>query len=224
MIKLFRNIRKKLAAENRFMAYSRYALGEILLVVIGILIALQINNWNENRKHKKAEIVFLNGIKNDLKEDKRYIQLIINLANEKLNAFQQIEEKLPGNEQDSLLKIYLFEGQRTFYPVSGTFESAVSGNEINTYKNKDITQSLIKLYNSTYSRLIDNGKIVDDRWSILSEKYIHERRVNNFENLNDTSTSKLMDDMYFHFIQLNWYKKTLNSAAEEIDLILKKLP
>ena len=56
------------------------------------------------------------------------------------------------------------------------------------------------------------------------EKYIHERRVNNFENLNDTSTSKLMDDMYFHFIQLNWYKKTLNSAAEEIDLILKKLP
>ena len=50
MIKLFRNIRKKLAAENKVMAYLRYAVGEILLVVIGILIALQVNNWNEQRK------------------------------------------------------------------------------------------------------------------------------------------------------------------------------
>lgn len=224
MIKFFRNIRKKLAAENKAMAYSRYAVGEIILVVIGILIALQINNWNEKRKHKKAEMEFLSGIKNDLQEDKKYIQLIVNLANEKLNAYQQLEEKLPEMKQDSLFKIYLFEGQRTFYPVSGSFESAVSGNEINTYKNKDITQSLIKLYNSTYSRLIDNGKIVDDRWSALSEKYIHERRVNNFNNLNDATTYKLMDDIYFHFIQLNWYKKTLNNAIDEIDFILKKLP
>ena len=224
MLKLFSLIRQNLVNENRFSKYLLYAIGEIILVVIGILIALQINNWNENRKHKKAEMEFLSGIKNDLQEDQKYIQLIVNLANEKLDAYQQLEEKIPEKKQDSLFKIYLFEGQRTFYPVSGTFESAVSGNEINTYKNKDITQSLIKLYNSTYSRLIDNGKIVDDRWSALSEKYIHERRINNFDNLNDSTTSKLMDDIYFHFIQLNWYKKTLNNAVDEIDFILKKLP
>ena len=53
MIKFFRNIRKKLATENKGWAYSRYAIGEIVLVVIGILIALQINNWNElNKEHK----------------------------------------------------------------------------------------------------------------------------------------------------------------------------
>lgn len=224
MLKFFSRIRQNLLNENRFSKYLLYAIGEIILVVIGILIALQINNWNENRKHKKAEMEFLSGIKNDLQEDQKYIQLIVNLANEKLDAYQQLEEKIPEKKQDSLFKIYLFEGQRTFYPVSGTFESAVSGNEINTYKNKDITQSLIKLYNSTYSRLIDNGKIVDDRWSALSEKYIHERRINNFDNLNDSTTSKLMDDIYFHFIQLNWYKKTLNNAVDEIDFILKKLP
>jgi len=53
MIKLFRNIRQKLAAENKFMVYSRYAIGEIVLVVIGILIALSINNWNQTRLDKK---------------------------------------------------------------------------------------------------------------------------------------------------------------------------
>ena len=57
MIRFFRNIRQKLAAENKVMAYLRYAIGEIILVVIGILIALQINNWNERRK--KAALVVI---------------------------------------------------------------------------------------------------------------------------------------------------------------------
>ena len=57
MLRFFRNIRQKLAAENKVMAYLRYAIGEIILVVIGILIALQINNWNERRK--KAALVVI---------------------------------------------------------------------------------------------------------------------------------------------------------------------
>ena len=60
MIKFFRNIRKRLLGENRFSRYLIYVLGEILLVVIGILIALQINNWNEARKERKKELVILN--------------------------------------------------------------------------------------------------------------------------------------------------------------------
>ena len=55
MTRFFRNIRQKLAAQNKVAAYSRYAIGEILLVVIGILIALQINNWNDQRI-KKIEV------------------------------------------------------------------------------------------------------------------------------------------------------------------------
>ena len=57
MLRFFRNIIKELAAENKVMAYLRYAIGEIILVVIGILIALQINNWNERRK--KAALVVI---------------------------------------------------------------------------------------------------------------------------------------------------------------------
>ena len=50
MIKLFRNIRKNLLAEGKTTKYFKYAIGEIILVVIGILIALQINNWNETKQ------------------------------------------------------------------------------------------------------------------------------------------------------------------------------
>ena|SRR5210317_2206666 len=59
MLPFFRKIRWRLAANNQFFKYSRYAIGEIALVVIGILIALQINNWNEQQKSEaKIEILF----------------------------------------------------------------------------------------------------------------------------------------------------------------------
>ena len=59
MIPFFRKFRKKLADDNKPMKYARYAIGEIALVVIGILIALQINNWNELRKEKgKTNLLF----------------------------------------------------------------------------------------------------------------------------------------------------------------------
>ena len=59
MLPFFRRIRKNLADENQILKYSSYAIGEIVLVVIGILIALQINNWNEEQKSRKNELTYL---------------------------------------------------------------------------------------------------------------------------------------------------------------------
>ena len=69
MINFFRKTRKKLADDNKPMKYMRYAIGEIILVVIGILIALSINNWNEERKVKKVRKVIFSIVKEDLQDD-----------------------------------------------------------------------------------------------------------------------------------------------------------
>ncbi|HKK62272.1 MAG TPA: DUF6090 family protein [Bacteroidales bacterium] len=66
MIKFFRKIRRNLLAENKFSRYFVYAFGEIVLVVIGILIALSINNWNDIKKQHRADIEFLNYLKDEL--------------------------------------------------------------------------------------------------------------------------------------------------------------
>ena len=66
MINAFGKVRKKLASENKVMAYLRYAIGEILLLIIGILVALQINNWNEARKTKLEEKTALQQLKENL--------------------------------------------------------------------------------------------------------------------------------------------------------------
>ncbi len=69
MIKFFRHIRRSLINQNQMGKYFKYAIGEILLVVIGILIALQINNWNENRKNIETEQQILLSLREELKQN-----------------------------------------------------------------------------------------------------------------------------------------------------------
>jgi len=68
MIKFFRHIRQRMIVENRITKYLLYAVGEIILVVIGILIALQINNWNEGRKNRLKQVDLVNALILDLNE------------------------------------------------------------------------------------------------------------------------------------------------------------
>jgi len=77
MINAFRKIRKKLADNNKPIKYFRYAIGEVILVVIGILIALSINNWNEERKTNYKSQVYINKIVNDLITDTININTLI---------------------------------------------------------------------------------------------------------------------------------------------------
>ena len=214
--------------ENKTGKYLKYAIGEIVLVVLGILIALSINNWNQSRKQKIAEKEFLEGIKTDLKKDKDYIDLVIQNQKPKIEVFDFLHSESAQfydenqRDLDSLFAIY-FTSQRTFYPISGSFQSAVSGNQINSYKDKGISSSLIKLYNTTYERLIDNGKISDDRWDYLSRKYSHERRIGINQNMSNSQLSELLDDMYHHFVHMHWYQNQLIDTHQEIDEILEKI-
>jgi len=66
MIPFFRKIRKKLANDNRPLKYMRYAIGEIVLVMVGILLAVQVNNWNQERKSKLKELKLLKELRSDL--------------------------------------------------------------------------------------------------------------------------------------------------------------
>ncbi|MFX0556562.1 DUF6090 family protein [Maribacter sp. CXY002] len=96
MIKFFRRIRQKLLSENKFSKYLAYAIGEIVLVVIGILIALQINNWNEERKENITLISILKNekisIAIEIEKEEIQIQLINGWIDTVLNAQIIIED------------------------------------------------------------------------------------------------------------------------------------
>ncbi len=151
MINFFRKIRKKMADANKPMKYMRYAIGEIVLVVIGILIALQINNWNEGRKKEVLEIQFLKSIKKDLVSDTLYINRRIN-DSEKLigNHYQYIhnvyEEQKDLKEFKELADLLWFNSEH-FAPQNSTFFEILNSGQLNIFKNGQLKDDFISLYN-----------------------------------------------------------------------------
>lgn len=86
MIKFYRKIRQRLLTENKFSKYLIYAIGEIILVVIGILIALGINNWNDENNLRRKEINILIEMKSNLESDLEGLRWDINKNKKLLKA------------------------------------------------------------------------------------------------------------------------------------------
>ena len=97
MIKIFRRIRQKLLSENRFSKYLLYALGEIILVVIGILIALWINNWNTLNAERNVEKTYIEALKSEFEANRETLNETIEL-NEGL--VKQLDELLSFFEEE----------------------------------------------------------------------------------------------------------------------------
>ncbi|NBC05344.1 MAG: hypothetical protein GVY20_16795 [Bacteroidetes bacterium] len=149
MITLFRRIRQKLIDSGSLTKYLFYATGEILLVVIGILIALQVNNWNEQRKSREAELFLLSSLKEDF--ELRYNELLefdearaktIDAIHE-LNSIIHNPDELPASEKmDSLLALSL--NALSFNDQFKTLDMLFSTGMINDLQNEQLKQSLIQ--------------------------------------------------------------------------------
>lgn len=97
MLPFFRKIRWRLATNNQFFKYSRYAIGEIVLVVIGILIALQINTWKEEQKSKRVEIVILTELKKNIDADIKEMDSTIVNVNNRIKSTKIILKSFSNN-------------------------------------------------------------------------------------------------------------------------------
>lgn len=97
MIKFFRHIRRSLINQNQVGKYLKYAIGEILLVVIGILIALQINTWNENRKLKTEEIKLLKELRKNVAFNVQELDTAAYHNRENLGYLKTIQNHLTNN-------------------------------------------------------------------------------------------------------------------------------
>jgi hypothetical protein len=109
MLRFFRQIRQRLVTDNRFGKYLLYAIGEIVLVVIGILLALQINTWNEERKFRAQQYSLLRDLSADLQANLRELENGREMNSQFLNEYQSlaraIREDLPASPTiDSLCR------------------------------------------------------------------------------------------------------------------------
>jgi uncharacterized membrane-anchored protein YhcB (DUF1043 family) len=157
MAKLFNNIRKKLVSEKpsatRTSNYLKYAIGEIVLVVIGILIALQINNWNEHRKNINQELKLLHSFKIGLEKDLSDIDSNIKTHTRGINSANLILNLLKKNKSynDSLAKHFSNATQPSFFLNSTSAFETLKSKGIDLISNKKLKNDLINVYDAQYT-------------------------------------------------------------------------
>ncbi|MCP9200838.1 DUF6090 family protein [Gramella sp. GC03-9] len=146
-MKFFRRIRQKLLSENKFSKYLVYAIGEIVLVVIGILIALGINNYNQEQILRKKEQVYLNGLKDEFQTSKRKLTELISVNHANYNEAKQIIEIItagrePSEADFSKLLFNAFAFEISFNPNNSLINEMINSGNLNNIRNPELRQKL----------------------------------------------------------------------------------
>lgn len=150
MIKFFRHTRRHLFSEHKFHKYFFYAIGEIILVVIGILIAVQINSWNEHVKEKKEELRILSKLEIDLQSD--IIQLDKHIKNAQFRQ-QQIDSIYLALDTPDKYPVEQFAywhlgiAFEDFFSVnSGTYDESLSSATLKLIQNDSLREQVFDYY------------------------------------------------------------------------------
>lgn len=198
MIKFFRTFRQSLIMENKTGNYIKYAIGEIVLVVIGILIALSINNWNENRKENITEKKYLSNLKRDLQNDSISLNNLKKVRFNKVSSAKKLLQYAQRNELENIYEIDSLYVDVAYWlehvPNNNSFKELISSGNLNIIKNGSIKNLLLELSKK-------NEEIVDDRDHMRREyeNYLYDKRTEaiNFFDVNDHSDNIIADDWFY---------------------------
>lgn len=153
-MKLFRSIRQNLMETDKTSRYLKYAIGEIILVVIGILIALQINNWNEFRKESKQEQLILKKLNIELQNDIQSVKQQITIGTFLTDNYKFCLDVLSSQKEADLEEFNQYFSSSTvmtsFDMNKTTFNAITESRSIDFIQNKQLVDSLNAFYNSDY--------------------------------------------------------------------------
>ncbi len=226
MIRFFRKIRLQLFTNNKFGKYLLYAIGEIILVVIGILIALQINNRNNQRILDKAEIKSYQNIKRQVIDDKTELTKQKGINNYFKTGYEYANKIIVEqnySKSDSLAEITMVLALYSDFHSSGKiYETLVNSGDIKLLKNSKIPGKLQQL-EMTYNRI---NNMEEMHWEIIiNELSPLLRGVVNYTTKKPVQPKKLyeveLQNFFMESIYMTRGKDSVYSKAiKEIDVII----
>lgn len=146
MIKFFRRIRQNLLMENKTGKYFKYAIGEIVLVMIGILLALQVSNWNQDRKDRISERELLDNIHRDFVQNKIQFDTVkaINYRNlASLNSQISLFPIERDSAKIAAFQSYLPKQEISYNPYSSSIKSVIYSNSLELIQDKELRKYLV---------------------------------------------------------------------------------
>ncbi|WP_411895910.1 DUF6090 family protein [Winogradskyella sp. A2] len=223
MIKFFRHIRQNLLMENKTGKYFKYAIGEIILVVIGILIALQINNWNENRINNNKETAILANIHKEFKQNKIQLDSVISEHNKvqlncaKIIGLFPIESKPKPAVLDSLsVQLWWSYGGVTFNPSQTSINALASTSSFDIIKNDTLRDLLISWNDLITDYQEEELQSRDHIWNQY-DPYLSKHFDWNFNFKDERNDFDALQTLEFEYLVKNRYDLTdqiLNTSGE----------
>lgn len=233
MIPFFRKTRYRLAKENQFLKYSRYAIGEIALVVIGILIALQINNWNEGRKDRILEKKLLENLVDNLEQNEALMEYRIRYINYFRDEGQHIINILDHNMpyHDSLSVMFHMALMNTSgFKLSDMGYEAIKAIGFEIIQNESLKKELMLFFENVQPRFHIELKWGDvdkaDREKFIDQHFV-QKFIENKVSYIPFEPDQILKDYYFIALinktdlQRNYFINLISDHREENQKVLQ---
>ncbi|MCB0662285.1 MAG: hypothetical protein KDC24_06075 [Saprospiraceae bacterium] len=248
MLKFFRNIRQSLLDQHRIGKYLVYASGEILLVVLGILIALFINNWNDKRKNQQTASEYYCKLVDDFELDQKNIAKLYQESEEKIRISKNILLELPNTQKDKeyFINEYI-KAYRTnaFVPSKATITDILSTGKLHLLTNDSLKNRLIRYYaaldNYLYQLELNRSKTLQkafeyESWiemgfqyadyakAALGPEIIESLPINNWQlDPGSKYFRQYQDDLMFFIIMREREKQFFQGILEEMEPLYQAL-
>ena len=182
MIKFFQKNRQNSIKENKTINYFKYAIGEIVLVVIGILIALGINNWNERRNNKEEETTSIKRILSDLKTEK----FMLESSKKQFKKNRKFLIDIVYNEKsDGLDSIGFYFSPFIHIKSNSEYISLKSSGKLNLISNEKLRYNLVNFYEVYYNVYEENSE--------YSKRLLYDRTLKYLNDVFPTDTTNLIN-------------------------------
>ena len=241
MLRFFRQIRQRLLTDNKFSKYLLYAVGEIRLVVIGILIAFQVDNWNEARKLRRVEIDSLSEILNGLNDTLDEVQVALEQDNRyrdcNYKILDYLETRKPYDESlDICFGVYYW-SPIVQLTTSAYDQLKLRGLEI--ISNESLRKDLTEMFDTRFDVLKSEVELWDDQLLMSTLYPLHTKHFRKYfppewqiyedEYAKPVDYESLLENEQFknvlaEIISLrNWSVKTNEVLEEELQVLIGKI-
>ena len=238
MIKLFRNIRQRLLSEGKTSKYFKYAIGEIFLVMIGILLALQVNNWNTKRLLKSKEQVYLKQIRiclnNDLESIKETKEFNALKASKIDSTFMVLEQTSNPEKYVPVIidYMYVINEFSVFEPNAIAFENMIASENIDLITNMELRKNLSQYYqrnfvNTTQERIKEQTRLFVDyimpkigNRQLLKKFTQHDSHLPDISEVNIHSDTQVYANLIIMALSIDGQNELLDATTEEIKRLL----
>lgn len=185
MFRFFRHARERAASERNAGKFLRYALGEIFLVVVGILIALQINNWNEERKEQRQVAEYARALADDLRADIPMLETVQSTATRVVRSAGDLRDYMRGRrieDVDNLHLAYLttFVNYRPYSWNRSALQQLLNSGALRQMKNPELVRMISKY--DAFSRHLDQDYLLDSEESGAADALASEIVDMNYPN------------------------------------------